>query len=458
MICSGKAYFPSARDVLFIFALCLHGVFAEDICEELEEHKHEFIAYQSTWAVGMTWAIVAWSMSAVGAFIPKSFILRHNHKLIALSIGSMLGTTFFEFVPHMLEQFLGQKCHEHKHELEEHDKAGHDHHDHEGFPLEMRFGVAVLAGILFGFVVESIAHATTGGHSHGHGQCDKECKDKQLREIQMEQYGPGLGNESMKHLHNCDGTPKSKALAGSPDLVIDVDLGFGEKKDQKKKKKDEKSLLESLRTLPVVAIIDIFAKLLHHFVDGAVIGAICLIGVSEGSIIGFNVMLHELSACLGGYAVHVALGVSKRLTTGLSIVKSVTLPIGVAVGITLGSGTGEDTNPFIVYLTPVAMGLFLYMTLADLTPILMHAPLGNDDTDHGHGHGGHAHGGGHHAHGGGHHAHGGHHAKAHGKADKMPTARRLLSAAVLFLFFAVGLVVTAFVLIKFGHYNQEHDD
>eukprot|EP01083_Nonionella_stella_P202634 740137_1 len=150
MICSGKAYFPSARDVLFIFALCLHGAFAEetkhdDICKG--GHKHEYIAYQSTWAVGMTWAIVVWSMSAVGAFIPKSFILRHNHKLIALSIGSMLGTTFFEFVPHMLGQFLHQKCHEHEEHHDEHDKAGHEHH--EGFPLEMRFGVAILLGILF---------------------------------------------------------------------------------------------------------------------------------------------------------------------------------------------------------------------------------------------------------------------------------------------------------------------
>eukprot|EP01083_Nonionella_stella_P102295 290912_1 len=102
---------------------------------------------------------MVWYMSAVGAFLPKSFILRHNHKLIALSIGSMLGTTFFEFVPHMLQQFLHQKCHEHEHELEEHTKAGYEHH--EGFPLEMRFGVAILLGILFGFVVGSIAHATT---------------------------------------------------------------------------------------------------------------------------------------------------------------------------------------------------------------------------------------------------------------------------------------------------------
>ncbi len=42
-----------------------------------------------------------------------------------------------------------------------------------------------------------------------------------------------------------------------------------------------------------------FSQLLHHFVDGAVIGMICAISPWDGSVIGFNVMLHELSAVSG---------------------------------------------------------------------------------------------------------------------------------------------------------------
>eukprot|EP01083_Nonionella_stella_P099233 279009_1 len=394
----------SGKSVFLFSTLLAAGVGAQnhDFCEEVREHaEHEIQpASGTTWLVAFAWAIVVWSMAFIGAAIPKSFILRHNHKLISLSIGSLLGTTFFELVPHTLDVFLQQKC------LEGAESS-----------LELKFGAIMLLGILFGFVVESVAHATSGGHAHGHGQCEKACKDQQIREIQLEECGmKTAGSDTLHHLHDCDAenptgdkaTACAHASSGEEagESVAKPKLGF----------------LESLKNLPTLAIVDIFAKLLHHFVDGAIIGLMCMIGLSDGSIIGINVTLHELSASLGGYAVHVALGVSKKLTIGLSVAKSITVPLGVIFAL-MGSAQGSVQ----VYLTPLAVGLFLYMTLADLVPILMYAPLGEDPAT----------------------------------VKSAPTqSRRVWSAFVLFLFFAIGLGFTAYILLVHGHHTaggHSHD-
>lgn len=73
----------------------------------------------------------------------------------------------------------------------------------------------LLAGLLFAFVIESVIHATSGGHLHGHQGCGDECDDLQnpdeFHEIDIEmECGQGLPQEK-QHLHDCSAYKTSPA-------------------------------------------------------------------------------------------------------------------------------------------------------------------------------------------------------------------------------------------------------
>lgn len=65
-------------------------------------------------------------------------------------------------------------------EDDEHTDDDHDHdHDHEHDDHDAIFrtvSAVMLGGVMFGFLIESLAHATSGGHSHGHRGCGDECE------------------------------------------------------------------------------------------------------------------------------------------------------------------------------------------------------------------------------------------------------------------------------------------
>ncbi len=87
-----------------------------------------------------------------------AFLFAHAYFNIII-ISDMFGSIVF---PHF-------QCEHHSEEATAASEA------HGGpLPVELIIGLVIFAGIMFGFIVESIAHATTD--SHGHGHCDKDSK------------------------------------------------------------------------------------------------------------------------------------------------------------------------------------------------------------------------------------------------------------------------------------------
>eukprot|EP00457_Paulinella_chromatophora_P002781 gb/GEZN01002786.1/.p1 GENE.gb/GEZN01002786.1/~~gb/GEZN01002786.1/.p1 ORF type:complete len:640 (-),score=87.21 gb/GEZN01002786.1/:356-2275(-) len=111
---------------------------------------------------------------------------------------------------------------------------------------------------------------------------------------------------------------------------------------------------------------------LHSLIDGGVIGAAFLESHALGLTVTIAIILHELPQELGDYAMLVHAGLSPCTAAKWNFLVSLTAFIGCTL--TLGIGTAL---PQVNYIIPFAVGLFLYLALAGLVPLLINPRINN---------------------------------------------------------------------------------
>ncbi|HEX3000327.1 MAG TPA: ZIP family metal transporter [Armatimonadota bacterium] len=114
------------------------------------------------------------------------------------------------------------------------------------------------------------------------------------------------------------------------------------------------------------AVVSLGGKLLHHFIDGMVVGGSYLIDMRLGVATTVAVMLHEIPSTLGDFAVLMQAGLSRLRAVLFSFL--VALPVIVGGTVTLLFGQKSDMLP--LYLIPFTAGSFTYLALGDLIPEL----------------------------------------------------------------------------------------
>ncbi|XP_043991140.1 zinc transporter ZIP6 isoform X2 [Gambusia affinis] len=117
---------------------------------------------------------------------------------------------------------------------------------------------------------------------------------------------------------------------------------------------------------------------LHNFSDGLAIGAAFSESLSSGLSTSVAVFCHELPHELGDFAVLLKAGMTVRQAILYNVLSAMTAYLGMVTGILIGH-YAEHISTWIFALTA---GLFLYVSLVDMVPEMLH----NDAGDYGFSH------------------------------------------------------------------------
>lgn len=121
--------------------------------------------------------------------------------------------------------------------------------------------------------------------------------------------------------------------------------------------------LASTSSAAPFARMDVLGDVLHHLVDGIMVGAAFVVAAPLGVAVTLAVMIHELPREAGHAGVLVAGGYAPTRAFGLSLVASLAVPVG-AFGMTV---SGNAPNVIGAGLA-LAAGATCYLALGDLLP------------------------------------------------------------------------------------------
>lgn len=266
--------------------------------------------------------------------------------LIALSIGTLLG----DAILHLLPEVFGAHSHgpssHSSHDHESHDKG----HEHEF----VYFGLMVLAGIYSFWLLERGIGHFHHGHAHSH-------------------------DESVT----------------VPELLSDTDKDLSETLLDGERRKSV--LLHPEHSHPHVAPagrirtvgwLVLFGDGLHNFVDGLAIGVSFATSLETGISTSVAVLLHEIPHELGDFAVLLNSGFTKWRACLYNLLSNAVAYLGMIAGVLISQygGAGDDTQ-VKKWVLAFTAGNFLFISLADLVPELMHDHSQGAALTHSHSHG-----------------------------------------------------------------------
>lgn len=116
----------------------------------------------------------------------------------------------------------------------------------------------------------------------------------------------------------------------------------------------------------------LFGDGLHNLVDGMVIAASYLAGVSTGIATTVAVLLHELPQELGDFAIMVHGGFRVRTALLYNVAAAATAFIGAGAVLAVAGSVDAVTR----ILLPFAAGTFIYIAGSDLVPEMQEQPVG----------------------------------------------------------------------------------
>lgn len=301
--------------------------------------------------------------------------------LVALAIGTLAGDSLLHLLPHA----FGLHAHEEG-------GAGHESHEEDnGFVWK---ALVVLVTIYAFFLFETLMHlclkSKIGEHSHSH--------------VDVELPGPSSRHMSFKKERKCsrlerrEGIPpiadnhEEKPPMGNGDIVLTNVNAKGEvngdalPQDASGKPKkslkhslsrrsvfsDEEGMRKPLKKISAVAWMIIIGDTLHNISDGLAIGAAFAEGGSSGISGGIStsiaVFCHELPHELGDFAVLLSAGMSVKMALVANFLSALSCYVGLAIGISVGHQA--DVR---FWIFAIAAGIFLYVSLVDMLPDLMHS-------------------------------------------------------------------------------------
>ncbi|CAL1543045.1 unnamed protein product [Lymnaea stagnalis] len=258
--------------------------------------------------------------------------------IMALFLGLAVGTLFADAILHLIPQTMGI----HDHGAEEHS------HDGAGIVVEnyVTYGLAIMAGLYFFYLLELVM-SRLGGHSVNI------FLDRLEREIYLFVFCPLI--HAMCHLclllqHSHD----------EPGQTFDHITPNGDVSDRLPLRPVTISCMTPL------AVMIILGDAIHNFADGLAIGAAFTGSVSEGVSTSIAVFCHELPHELGDFAVLLKSGMGFKKALVLNFISALTAFIGLYVGIAASSNDVARA-----WIFAVTAGMFLYIALVDLLPLLI---------------------------------------------------------------------------------------
>jgi zinc transporter ZupT len=322
------------------------------------------------WVFSFIAVLLMGVVSVIGAlFLGQTNAERYTKEFAAVSIGTLVGGACLAIFPETEEVV--------------------------GFGVDV--SATMLCGIMFGFVLETFIHEHHHKQmsvidddcaTHKHVQdSDPNVKDvvvskcttitvKNVR-IHIDKFQPveENHNDPNRVVKQVDVVPIASEIAEAV-VAASASLPSGKDADAKHKenagddelaqKEDAASKRKSKLIEPIVYMI-LSGDGLHSFVDGAVIGASFLNGTYTGILLTLAILAHELPQELGDLAVmlHSGLPLKKALMANF-LCQMIALP-GAFLAVLVGSQVGTAT----VYFLPFAGGLFLYLALGSLMPLVV---------------------------------------------------------------------------------------
>jgi zinc and cadmium transporter len=113
------------------------------------------------------------------------------------------------------------------------------------------------------------------------------------------------------------------------------------------------------------AKMDVVADVLHHLVDGIVIGASFMMGQALGIVVALAIAAHEIPREAGNASVLVAGGYAPTRAFGMSIATTVAIPLGAVGMLAMG-----HAPIFIGTSLALAAGSTIYLAIGDVLPSL----------------------------------------------------------------------------------------
>ena len=112
------------------------------------------------------------------------------------------------------------------------------------------------------------------------------------------------------------------------------------------------------------AKMNLIGDLIHNLIDGLIIGSSFLVNIPTGIATSLAVLFHEIPQEIGDFWVLIHGGYSKKKALWFNFLVSLTA-IGWAIFAICMGHLAEDLQ---LWLTPVAMGMFIYIAGSDLIP------------------------------------------------------------------------------------------
>ncbi|KAH9514246.1 hypothetical protein Btru_028499 [Bulinus truncatus] len=258
--------------------------------------------------------------SILGLIIVPCASRKVYNSILASFLGLAVGTLFADAILHLIPMAMG---------IHDHGEEGHAHEDASEIIVEdyVKYGLAIIGG-LYGFYILELFMENLGHHSHSH---DEHCHSEHNHNENSYQISEA-STENSKTKYQSEQEAIEKPKKGVTPLAVMIILGDG----------------------------------LHNLADGLAIGAAFTGSLSVGVGTSIAIFCHELPHELGDFAVLVQSGMSVKKALGLNFISALTAFVGLYIG--LGVSSNDVVRSWIFAVTA---GMFIYIALVDLMPILI---------------------------------------------------------------------------------------
>ncbi|XP_078659409.1 zinc transporter ZIP12-like isoform X2 [Branchiostoma floridae x Branchiostoma belcheri] len=272
--------------------------------------------------------------------------------IVQLGVGLGVGALSGDALLHLLPQALG---------LHGDHAAGHTDHDHAAHDISYMWKLLVaMGGIYFFFVFERVMSFLMPGHGHGHGHSHGHHEkaednvyenDVQLRKITQLPPEPSMGSKSLS-------ISKQQLTNGQSTMTLDQDAEMpGEENTPK----------YCCGGCTPTAMMIIFSDTLHNLTDGLALGIAFSGDLAVGLSTSIAVLAHELPHELGDFAMLLRCGMNYKSALLWNLFAACWAFVGLYIGLAIGADFSIRQ-----WLFALIAGMFLYVSLVDMLPELLH--------------------------------------------------------------------------------------
>ncbi|KAI8521337.1 hypothetical protein Bbelb_010910 [Branchiostoma belcheri] len=273
--------------------------------------------------------------------------------IVQLGVGLGVGALSGDALLHLLPQALG---------LHGDHAAGHTDHDHAAHDISYMWKLLVaMGGIYFFFVFERVMSFLMPGHGHGHGHGHSHGhhekaednvyeNDVQLRKITQLPPEPSMGSKSLS-------ISKQQLTNGQSTMTLDTDAEMP----------GEENTKYCCGGCTPTAMMIIFSDTLHNLTDGLALGIAFSGDLAVGLSTSIAVLAHELPHELGDFAMLLRCGMNYKSALLWNLFAACWAFVGLYIGLAIGADFSIRQ-----WLFALIAGMFLYVSLVDMLPELLH--------------------------------------------------------------------------------------